>query len=120
MCARTFGAAQAGIQTQGSFFYNAAGTFVNAAGTTVSSGAGDPGPNTKAYYVGVQSIWIVAQDLAVSATNAAAINSGLSLYCYDAAYTSTYCKWEGSLTNAEATATVAATALDFLSAPTEA
>ena len=119
VCGRAYGAAQTSIQTQGSFAYDAAGAFVNAAGTTVNTGGGDTGQNTKVYYVGVQSIWIAAQDLA-SSPAAVSITGGLALYCYDAAYTSTYCSWLGTLTNAEATADVTATALDFLSAPTEA
>ena len=80
----------AGIQTQGSFIYNAAGSFVNAAGATVSTGGGDTGQNTQVYYAGVQSIWAAAQDLA-SSPSAVIIVTGFGVYCYDAAYTSVYC-----------------------------
>ena len=118
VCARVFGAAPAGIAAQGTFVFNAAGEFVKADGTTLSSGAGDEGFSSIAYYAGVQSMWLVGQDLPVSATTVS-INTGFTLYCYDASYTTTYCKWDGGLTDADATADLAATAMNYLATPTK-
>ena len=117
-CSVALGSATANVVGQGVFIYNSAGAFTNQAGTTVTTGYGDVTASTTYYYVAVQSIWTGGAAPASAGTTGLLVTA-VTAYCYDAAYT-TYCTWVSGLTNAEATADAAATALAFGTAPTTA
>ena len=119
VCSRTQGSLPTYVQNHGTFIYSAADQFVNAAGSVLTSGYGDSTSGSTVYYTGAKTIWIGSESCSAP-NNPIALTTSFTFYCYDAAYTTSYCIWETSLTNAEATSNVGATALEFQSTPTTA